>query len=82
MKGLYGFLKFLENAPANFTNICRYSQGKKYFDYCIQYGLITNMNKNNEEKLKNFLEEDLYRLTNKAINLIYIAKILMNTKNK
>lgn len=70
MRGLYGFLKFLENAPANYTNICNYQQGKSFFDYCIQYGLITSKNENGNEKSKNTVGETLYRLTDKATVLI------------
>lgn len=54
MRGFYGFLKLLENAPANYTNICNYQQGKSFFDYCIQYGLITSKKKNSDEELKKF----------------------------
>lgn len=71
MNDLHGFLSFLENKPANLKNIYRYNYktGKKYFDYCIRYGLITNKKGNSDEELKNSVGETLYRLTDKAIEL-------------
>ncbi len=71
MNNIGEFLSFLENNPTNLTNIYRFKHntGKKYFDYCIQYGLITSKNENGDEELKNSVGETLYRLTYKAIKL-------------
>lgn len=72
MNNIGEFLSFLEKQPANLTNIYRFKHntGKKYFDYCIQYGLITSKKENGNEELKNLVGETLYGLTDKATALI------------
>lgn len=71
MNNIYEFLSFLENNPTNLTNIYhfKHNTGKEYFDYCIQYGLITSKKKSGGEELKNSLGETLYRLSDNGEKL-------------
>lgn len=71
MDNIGEFLSFLENKSANLTNIYRFKHntGQKYFDYCMQHGLITSEKQYGTGELKNSLGETLYRLTDKAIKL-------------
>lgn len=65
MNGIFEFLRFLENSPATLSNIALYKHktGRKYFEFCMEHGLV-------EEVGTNSLDEKRYGLTEKAEKII------------